>query len=105
MHARADDVIAECPPFSPAASVMSLAETLVGAVRGNQLRTAQAVLERLRIREVPADALRLALLRADTGLRLPDCCVLQAAESFRAERVLTFDERLASQARKLGFSP
>ena len=51
---------------------------------------------------LPADApIRLATLRARTGLRLPDCCVLLAAESERAA-IATFDEQLASTATGLG---
>jgi predicted nucleic acid-binding protein len=44
---------------------------------------------------------RLAMLRADTGLRLPDCCVLLAAQQTGGS-VLTFDDRLARVAEGLG---
>jgi hypothetical protein len=44
---------------------------------------------------------RLAQLRATTRLRLPDCCVLLAAESAQA-RVASFDDRLSSEAAGLG---
>jgi predicted nucleic acid-binding protein len=43
----------------------------------------------------------LAALRAGTGLKLPDCCVLQAAEQAHAG-IATFDDRLAAAARELG---
>jgi len=50
---------------------------------------------------VPADpAIRLARLRAGTRLRLPDCCVVLAAQQSRAA-ILTFDHRLAAAARDL----
>lgn len=43
----------------------------------------------------PADtAVRLAQLRVTTGLKLPDCCVILAAEDAGA-RVASFDDRLA----------
>jgi hypothetical protein len=40
-------------------------------------------------------------LRARTRLKLPDCCVIMAAE-IAAGTILTFDERLAAAARRLG---
>jgi len=46
----------------------------------------------------PADtALRLAQLGAATGLKLPDCCKILAAEDATAN-VAPFDERLAQTA-------
>jgi predicted nucleic acid-binding protein len=44
---------------------------------------------------------RLALLRAETGLKLPDCCVLLAAEQSGAA-VATFDDRLAGAVTRRG---
>ncbi len=50
----------------------------------------------------PSDtAVRLARLRADTGLRMPDCCVLLAAQD-AAGRVAAFDDRLIRAAEVLG---
>lgn len=46
-------------------------------------------------------SLRLAQLRARTGLRLPDCCVLLAAETSQAT-VVTLDRRLAAAASSSG---
>lgn len=48
---------------------------------------------------------RLATLRAETGLKLPDCCVLLAAQDAGAEAVLTFDEPLGREVERLGLSP
>lgn len=48
--------------------------------------------------------MRLAELRALTGLRLPDCCVQLAAEYADASAVLTSDARLARAAAELGHS-
>ncbi len=48
----------------------------------------------------PADtAVRLAQLRASTGLRMPDCCVLLAAEDAGAS-VASFDDRLAQASER-----
>ncbi|WP_156401963.1 hypothetical protein [Agromyces sp. Soil535] len=46
-------------------------------------------------------AARLARLRVETALKLPDCCVLDAAMSNGAA-MATFDERLASAGASLG---
>jgi predicted nucleic acid-binding protein len=43
----------------------------------------------------------LAGLGAATGLKLPDCCVLLAAEQVDGA-VATFDDRLAAVARERG---
>ncbi len=47
------------------------------------------------------EPLRLATLRVSTGLRLPDCCVLDAAQT-NAARLATFDAALGKAARRLG---
>jgi predicted nucleic acid-binding protein len=47
-------------------------------------------------------ATQLALLRAQAGLKLPDCCVLLAARDAPAQSVATFDERHAKVVRGLG---
>lgn len=53
---------------------------------------------------LPDDAAaRLATLRARTNLKLPDCCVLLAAQEAGADAVFTFDAQLASAARAAGF--
>jgi hypothetical protein len=55
---------------------------------------------------LPADAApRLASLRAETHLTLPNCCVLLAAQAAGAGLVLTFDDRLTREASRLGFGP
>lgn len=81
-HARAVDRLLAAAEHPLGCSPITLAEVLVGAARHGQLQTASAALEQLGIEEValgehaPA---RLARLRAETGLKLPDCCVLLAA--------------------------
>lgn len=47
------------------------------------------------------EPLRLAGLRVDTGLKLPDCCVLDIALGNRAT-LATFDDRLAQAAGRCG---
>lgn len=70
------------------------------------LERALAVLDELRVitQEVPKDAsIRLALLRTETNLKLPACCVLFAAEQ-RHAAVATFDQRLVSAAGERGLA-
>ncbi len=89
---------------SLAASPITIAEILVGPARAQLLDQAQHALETLGLSDVPLTAespMRLATLRAQTGLKLPDCCVLEAASTERAP-VVTFDNRLAAAARSLG---
>lgn len=86
-----------------AASPITIAEVLVGPARAGQLDRAQDALSTLGVRTVALDAAspaRLATLRAKTGLKLPDCCVLVAAQSVQAT-VVTFDDRLAAVGRTL----
>jgi predicted nucleic acid-binding protein len=91
-------------PFG--ASSITLAEVLVGPARSGRLSDAQAALHALGVAELtlPVDAAeRLAALRATTELKLPDCCVLLAAEEAPAG-VLTFDARLAREAARRGLA-
>jgi predicted nucleic acid-binding protein len=89
-------------PFG--ASSITLAEVLVATTRAGAAATAQTALRDLDLTELalPQDAsARLAALRVETALKLPDCCVLLAAEACGGS-VLTFDERLAREARRRG---
>ena len=45
---------------------------------------------------------RPAALRAESGLKMPHCCVLLAAQGSAAETVLTFDDALAREVEWLG---
>jgi predicted nucleic acid-binding protein len=88
------------------ASTLTVAEVLVGPARAGRLAAARSALAALGLAAVPieADAApRLAELRAETGLKLPDCCVLLAAENVAAGAVLSFDDRLRRAADALGF--
>lgn len=86
------------------ASVITLAEVMVAPARVGRLDEAHEAIQRLGVREVtPAagSAQRLAQLRASSGLKMPECCVLDAAEQVGA-RVATFDRSLARVAQEMG---
>lgn len=102
-HDKVEALLLAAQGQTLAASPITLAEVLVGPARAGQLDRAQGVLETLGVRTVDLERdspSRLATLRAQTGLKLPDCCVLVAAQSLRAT-VVTFDDRLAAVGRTL----
>lgn len=85
-------------------STLTQAEVLVGPAKHGRLAHAERVLERLGVRVLglSADAAaRLAVLRAETGLKMPDCCVLLAAEQEGAA-LATYDRRLLVVASERG---
>ncbi len=89
-------------------SPITLAEVLVGPARRGRLDSASAAVAELEVAGIPlgADApARLAMLRAETGLKMPDCCVLLAAQDATADGVLTFDDALAREVDRLGLRP
>lgn len=103
-HRLAVSVLLAVADEELAASPLTLAEVLVGPARSGRLELATAMLRQLAISTVPlqADApVRLAALRAETRLRVPDCCVLLAAEE-RLASVATFDRTLARAASSRG---
>lgn len=86
------------------ASPMTLAEVLVGPTRAGAAERAMGSVLALGVRATPWPedfSLRLARMRVDTGLRMPDACVLVAAEQPGAG-LATFDGRLADAARNRG---
>lgn len=90
-----------------AASTITLAEVLAGAARAGRLDEQLAAVAELEIRELPLEmgaAAGLARVRVQTGLRLPDCCVLYAALTSRAQAVATLDGRLSRAARAAGLA-
>ena len=91
--ATVDDVIILHP--------LTFAECLVGPARLGQLDTAaDAIRAAFEIVDIDVDApLRWANLRAGTSLRLPDAIVLDTAIVHAASMILTFDQRLASEAK------
>lgn len=103
-HGRATAVLIGLAEEPVGASPLSLAEVLVGPARAGRLEQARAALHQLDVRcvNLQEDApVQLALLRAATRLKMPDCCVLLAAEQVHGS-VATFDDRLAAAARERG---
>lgn len=102
-HAQATALLQASGAEPLGASAISLAETLVAPARAKRLEEARAALERLGVQELGLgeDApTRLAELRAATGRKLPDCCVLAAAREHGGS-VASFDADLRKAARKL----
>jgi predicted nucleic acid-binding protein len=105
-HGRAVKLLSDAAGDEFAASPLTLAEALVQPTRQGRADDARAGIHRLAVRTIPLDdaaPTRLAELRVSTGLKLPDCCVLLAAERAGAD-VATFDEDLASAAGQAGLS-
>ena len=103
-HARATRLLADLSGHPKITSVLTRAESLVAAARAGRRRAVEDILDRLRVDtdELPSEAAgQLAELRAHTGLRMPDCCVLLTAERTGAD-VATFDARLARAAAERG---
>ena len=103
-HERATELIAGSGAELLAASTITLAETLVAPARTGRLAAAEAALERLGVGEVVfgEDAPgRLAQLRAETARKLPDCCVILAAQETQGA-VASFDGALRATAAELG---
>lgn len=101
LHEQAVERLLAAAGETLGASTLTLAEVFVGPARRGRLGDARAAIAALGIQDVPlasGAAGDLATLRAETGLKLPDCCVLLAARHSSASAVLTFDERLAEAA-------
>ena len=102
-HAEAERLLEESAGAPLAASAITLAETLVSPARNGRLKDAESALRRLGVEELaigPEAAPRLATLRAETGLKMPDCCVLLAALD-REATLASFDSALLASARVL----
>lgn len=87
-----------------AASAITLGETFVSPARAGRLEEVESAVRQLGVEEIAIDnrtAGRLATLRAGTGLKLPDCCVLLAALD-REALVASFDASLLAAADELG---
>ena len=83
---------------------LTVAECAVGPARVGELAVFQRAITRLGLdvwQPDSAHAYRVATLRATSPLKLPDCCVLDAARTLSAS-LATFDEQLAKVARSLG---
>jgi predicted nucleic acid-binding protein len=105
-HEKAARLLIDTGAEALAASTISLAETLVAPARAGRLAEAKEALERLGVAELymgHGGPSRLAQLRADTGCKLPDCCVLLAAQEHEGT-VASFDVGLTKAAAALGLS-
>ncbi|MGI8594328.1 MAG: type II toxin-antitoxin system VapC family toxin [Solirubrobacteraceae bacterium] len=106
-HSRAVELLLEAAEHPLGASVLTVAEVLVAPARQRRLDAAEAALRELDVREIalgPNAAARLALLRAETALRLPDCCALLAVQDAAAHALATFDDRLGTEATRRGIT-
>lgn len=83
---------------------VNLGEALVHAIRRGEEHAVRAKLTALGLREVEtltAQGFALARARAETGLKMPDCCALVCAEELGMP-LATVDRRLAEVARRRG---
>jgi predicted nucleic acid-binding protein len=105
-HGAAESLLAREIDDEFAVDPLTLAEVLVGPARAGRLDTALGALRALEVRELPfppSTAVRLAGLRVETGLRMPDCCVLLAGQD-AAARIAAFDDRLVRAAEGVGLT-
>lgn len=103
-HAKARNLLEANSSEAFGASPITLAETLVSPARAGRLGEAEIALRRLAVQELPLGegvAGQLAEMRAKAGLKMPDCCVLLAAQEHEAA-IASFDIDLLSAGRKLG---
>lgn len=106
-HGRAENLLAGLDPAEAlGASAISLAEAMAGPAVVGDLDVARQAIERLGVGEIgwwEGAALLLARLRASTSLKMPDCCVLAAAEHVGGH-IATFDGALAKAAGEHGIT-
>lgn len=98
-HRRAVALVVDAAEEARRMPLVTMAESLVRHTRAGRGRQAAARLTELGIigdADV-GDAPYLARVRSETGLRMPDCLVLAAAER-AGERLATFDDQLARVA-------
>jgi predicted nucleic acid-binding protein len=99
-HQAAETLLREAAHETFGVSPLTLAEVLVVPARLGRITAAEKMLDDIGVTEVPfpADAaVVLAQLRVESGLKMPDCCVLLAAHTTGAA-LATFDGALASVA-------
>jgi predicted nucleic acid-binding protein len=104
-HVRATDLLIDFGGEQLVATTLTLAEVLVGPTRVGREAVAQVAIERLDIipHELPAAVSQeLATIRATTGLKMPDCCVLWTAVASGSAPLATFDQQLARAATERG---
>jgi predicted nucleic acid-binding protein len=89
LHSRAVEALLATAEQPLGCSPITLDEVLVGPARASRLSEARSAVLDLGVVEIALGedaADRLATLRAETALKLPDCCVLLAAETHRRRR-------------------
>lgn len=104
LHEAAEALLVGAVDDDFGANPLTLAEVLVAPARSGRLDTVMSVLRDLDVESLPFPvdtAVRLAELRVRTSLKLPDCCVLLAAQDAGAS-IASFDTRLAHAAETLG---
>jgi len=103
-HGRAGRLLAGLGVEPAIMSPLSRAEVLVAPARAGRRRAVEDAMDRIGIAidDLPAAAGQLAELRAHTGLKVPDCCVLLTAERHGPAEIATFDARLARVAAERG---
>lgn len=104
-HRAAARVLAEVGAADLGISPITLAEILVGPTRHGRADQARALLDALDLETIPwgpDTPARLAALRVATSLKLPDCCVLLAADEAGFGTVATFDAQLGRVAAARG---
>ena len=80
---------------------LNLAEVLVGGVRAGRGQEMLGDIQAVGVRvadSIEGEPLRLATLRAESGLKLPNCCALDTA-MVSGSALATFDDALAQAAR------
>lgn len=100
LHARATALLSRHAGEGFRLSAVTRAEILIRPARQGVLAQAQRALDHLAVDTIglePNCAETLVRLRAETNLRMPDCCVLLEVERVNAG-LATFDARLASAA-------
>ena len=99
-HEAAEALLAREIDDDFGANPLTLAEVLVVPARHDRLDEVRLALRELEVEELPFPgdtAVKLARLRSETGLKMPDCCVLLAAEHVGG-RVASFDDGLRRAA-------
>lgn len=103
-HDAATRILLAESPKSLLVHTVTLAEVLVGGAKIGRGAQMHADLHAAGIQLASHDEqepLRLAELRSTSGLKLPDCCVLDTAISNDAS-LATFDNALATAAKRRG---
>ncbi len=103
-HAAAEALLTASVDEDLGVNPLTLAEVLVVPAREGRLDAVLDVLHALEVEELvlPVDAaFGLAVLRAATGLKMPDCCVLLSADVVNGT-VASFDGRLLHAAEGRG---